>query len=441
MGPLTYILLSIGIIGAALVLFFVLRKGPQPQGRSRPAEIREATRRLAQNPRDAAALKVLAEAAFEAQDFTQALACYQALLPLCAAHPLLNEFEVNLRYAQSAFNVKKYTEAYKAFLLARTLNQGNFEVNYNLGVLEYGRKNYPKAATYLRQAAAAQPDHAPTQKHLGYSLFQMQLHKEAATALRKALEQEPEDKGARFALGRACFSLNANEAALGVFTHLRADPQYGPQSALYAGTIHMNTKQNAAALEDFAIGLRHANVPAAIALELRYRLAAVHIRGGSIQEALTQWKEIAAVQPDYKDVEQLAAKYREVHSSRHLQSFLLAASPEFLALCRKLASRYYTAGTGKLLSIVLQRAGYADILAQVRTPQWEDLALFRFLRTSGSVGELMLRDFHARLKEVRAGRGVCVSAGSYSEQARAYVAARKIDLVEKDGLTKLFRRI
>jgi len=57
------------------------------------------------------------------------------------------------------------------------------------------------------------------------------------------------------------------------------------------------------------------------------------------------------------------------------------------------------------------------------------------------VGELMLRDFHARLKEVRAGRGVCLTAGSFSEQAAAFVEARMIDLVEKEGLVRLFRRI
>ena len=53
----------------------------------------------------------------------------------------------------------------------------------------------------------------------------------------------------------------------------------------------------------------------------------------------------------------------------------------------------------------------------------------------------MLRDFHARLKELRAGRGVCLAAGSFSKQAAAFVEARLIDLVEKEGLLKLFRHI
>jgi restriction endonuclease Mrr len=53
----------------------------------------------------------------------------------------------------------------------------------------------------------------------------------------------------------------------------------------------------------------------------------------------------------------------------------------------------------------------------------------------------MLRDFYVRLKEVRAGRGVCLTAGSFSEQAAAFVQARMIDLVEKEGLVKLFRRV
>jgi hypothetical protein len=178
-----------------------------------------------------------------------------------------------------------------------------------------------------------------------------------------------------------------------------------------------------------------------VTLELKYRKAAVHAREGDIPAALALWKEILAVQADYRDVQDLSARYQEVHSSRHLQDYLLASSADFLSLCRKVAVKYYPGGAAKLLSIGLQRAEYADLLAQVRTPQWEELVLFRFLRTDGSVGELMLRDFYARLKEVRAGRGVCLAAGGFSEQAAAFVEARMIDLVEKEGLVKLFRRI
>ena len=62
--------------------------------------------------------------------------------------------------------------------------------------------------------------------------------------------------------------------------------------------------------------------------------------------------------------------------------------------------------------------------------------MFRFIRTSSPVGELFLRDMQTRLKDVRAGRGFCVTAGSFTQTAKQFVEARLIDLVEKDALLK-----
>jgi tetratricopeptide (TPR) repeat protein len=440
MSAWLYILIAAAALGLAMFAWLRLR-GAKAGNRQRLAEVREANRRLVQNPRDAEALHVLASAAFEEQDYPRAFQHYQTLLPLVAAHPLLNAFEVTLRYAQAARNSGKLEEAYEGFLLAHSRSEDSFEASYNLGVLEYGRKNYSQAIAHLRQAAALQPDHALTLKYLGHGLFQAKLYKEAAAALRRSLDLEPEDKGAQFALARAYYSLNSSEPALALFSHLRTDPQFGAQASLFAGTIRMNTKRNAQALEDFAVGLRHEQVPVPVVLELKYRKAGVHAQEGDISAALALWKQIAAAQANYRDVQNLLVQYQEVHSSGHLRSFLLASSAEFLGLCRKVAARYYPGGAVKLLAIELQRAEYADLQAHVRTAQWEEPVLFRFQRTGGSVGELMLRDFSERMKEVRAGRGVFLTAGDFSEQARAFVQARMIDLVEKEGLVKLFRRI
>ena len=52
-----------------------------------------------------------------------------------------------------------------------------------------------------------------------------------------------------------------------------------------------------------------------------------------------------------------------------------------------------------------------------------------------------MRDLYARIKDVHAGRGFCVSAGTYTEEAMEFVEARLIDLIDKDELEKLFKRI
>ena len=88
------------------------------------------------------------------------------------------------------------------------------------------------------------------------------------------------------------------------------------------------------------------------------------------------------------------------------------------------------------MDVNVQKNDYADILCEVSTSKWEDIILFRFLRTNAQVGELFLREMHQRIKEVRAGRGFCITAGTYTQTAKQFVEARLIDLVEKDGLLK-----
>jgi restriction endonuclease Mrr len=67
--------------------------------------------------------------------------------------------------------------------------------------------------------------------------------------------------------------------------------------------------------------------------------------------------------------------------------------------------------------------------------------MFRFIRTQGAVGELIVRDFHAHLKEVKAGKGICITVGSFTEEAKRYTEARLIDLIEKDRLQAILNTV
>jgi restriction endonuclease Mrr len=67
--------------------------------------------------------------------------------------------------------------------------------------------------------------------------------------------------------------------------------------------------------------------------------------------------------------------------------------------------------------------------------------MFRFIRTQGSIGELIIRDFHSHLKEVKAGKGVCITVGNYTEEAKRYTEARLIDLIEKERLMAMLNSL
>lgn len=446
-----FLLLPVLVVAVAFVLIFVIsalknkgggdKKGKKFQGKDVNAVIREANKRLSQNPKDPDALLALAEAHFQTQKYDKAMRSYSMLLELCATNKELDEFTITLRYAISAMKLQNFEEAYKSFMICKTMNSEHFEVNYNLGYLEFRKGSFEKAAALLSNARKSDPEHGPTLKYFGHALFKISKYKEAAGALRKALEIEPQDKETLFILGQVYHNLGQNEQALKVFTHLRPDPGLGPNAALYAGTIHIGASQFDKAILDFEIGLRHETMKPETALELRYRLAAAYAKKQDMGRAVKLLQEIQSQAPGYRDVPALIGRYGELNSNRHLQTYLMAPTNDFVTLCRKLTNTFFPDAKIQITDISVNKNEHADILAEVSTRKWEDVVLFRYVRSNSQVGELVLRDLYARIKETRAGRGFCMAAGEFTEGAKQFVEARLIDLVEKDGLMKKMKEV
>ncbi|GAB4365477.1 MAG: tetratricopeptide repeat protein [Spirochaetales bacterium] len=433
--------ITVLLIGVTVIAILSLRKVTTTKGtkksKDRNTILKEANKRLAQNPKDSEALLMLGELYYNEEAWDKAMHTYELLLDLCGLDMNLNEYEISVRYAISALKSREYEKAYKGFLLARTKDMESFEVNFHLGMLESRRKNYEKAVPLLKHALAKQPDHLETLKYLGYALYKTGKPKEALPYLRKVFEQQPDDKETLYAMGQCYYELGANDQAIRVFSHLRADPTYGPRAALLGGMTNLRIRQLDRAIMDFEIGLRHKEIQNEVLLELKYRLASAYAQKQELGKALNLLMEIYSVQPSYRDVESLILRFRELNSNKNLQTYLIAPSADFITLCRKIVMNYIPHSQVKILNISVQKNEYADILTEVETPKWQDTIMYRFIRTTGVVGELMVRDFHARIKEAKAGRGYCFTAGEFSEEAQRFVEARLIDLVDKQGLNKI----
>ncbi|TVQ38774.1 MAG: hypothetical protein EA384_08475 [Spirochaetaceae bacterium] len=431
------------LTGLALVL---VRGKPRSAGgkrrhrRDRESVVRAATRALSQNPRDPEALRALADLYYDEQAWDKAFKSYAALLELSAANPELDAFFINLRHGLCALQLEQYDTAYKSLLFARSLNGDGFDLNYSLGYLEFLRRNFEKAISYLRAAREDKPEHIGTNRYLAQALYKIKKYNDAIGLLRVVTELQPEDTESRFVLARAYFELGQEEQAGRVFSDLRTDPDVGPRSALFCGTIRLKHKQYEQALTDFELGLSHQGIEPDVAIELRYRLAGACSRVQKIGAALALLEQVHEERPGYKDTAAQLERMRELHSNRNLQVFLGGGSSEFLGLCRKVVNGFFPQAQVKITDISMTRNEYADVLAEIETSTWLNLILFRFIRSSGQTGELMLRDFHARLKELKAGRGFCMTAGHFSDVARQFVEARVMDLVEKEQLVRILNK-
>jgi tetratricopeptide (TPR) repeat protein len=431
------------VVGIFLVMMIKSRSaggGGGGRSKGRDAIIKTATKRLAQNPHDVDALNSLGDLYFREEGWEQAYKNYGTLLELGGGQGI-DEFEVNFRYAIAAQKLGRADEAYKGFNAARAIKQDNFEVNYNLGVLEFQRKNYERAIQILNQVKLQDPEHTPTLRTLGHSYFRLKKNKEAMTYIRKAIDLAPDDKESLYTLAECYYEANQVDQAQRIFAHLRGDPVMGAEACLISGTINADARQYEKAIQDFSLGLKHENIKPEARTELRYRLAGCYLKQNDIGKALGYLREIQAENPNYKDVTPLIGRYQELNANKNLQIFLMAPSGDFVALCRKIVISYYQRAKVKITNISVSKNEWADILAEVDTPKWSDVIMFRFIRTQGSIGELIVRDFHSHLKEVKAGKGICITVGNFTEEAKRYTEARLIDLIEKDRLSAMLNTV
>jgi tetratricopeptide (TPR) repeat protein len=441
----------IGVVALVIIVsIFILVMGRAHSGHgggrrkgNREAIIKDATKRLSVNPNDPDALFDLATAYFEEGSWDKAMKTYETLADYMAVNNIQNidKFEVYLRYGLSARKLNMLEQAYKGFSTARSYRQDNFEVNYELGAIEFDRKNYEKAVQLLQQARTQDPESPAVLRYLGHALFRLKKPKEAMSFIRKAIDLAPDDKESLYTLAECYHEANQTEQALRIFNHLRADPVMGPNSCLIAGTIRLETRQYEAAIQDFEIGMRHQNIKADILVELRYKLATTYIKMNEIGKAIPLLKQLQSENNSYKDVNVLLGKYLELNANRNLQVFLMSSSADFVALCRRIVTTYFPKAKVKITNISVNKSEWADITAEIDTPKWSDLIMFRFIRTQGSIGELIVRDFHSHLKEVKAGKGVCITVGNFTEEAKRYTEARLIDLIEKDRLQAILNSL
>jgi len=433
------------IVGIALIVFLFItflnrtKGGGSKTTKGRDAILRSTKKRLDQNPRDPQALSELGDLYYREETWDQAYKTYQTLADLGNQAP--SEFEANLRWGMSAMKLGLTDDAFKGLYVAKSMNPNSFEASYNLGVLEFQKKNYEKAIQLLNQARIQDPDNAACLRTLGHAYFRIKKNKEAMTYIRKAIDLAPDDKESLFTLAECYYEANQTEQALRVFTHLRGDPAMGASACLTCGIINSEVRQIDKAIQDFELGLRHENIKPDVKVELRYRLAQCYIKNSDIAKALPLLRSIMAENPTYKDTAALIGKYQELNANKNLQIFLMAPSGDFVALCRKIVIGYFPKAKIKISNISVNKNEWADILAEVDTPKWSDVIMFRFIRTQGSIGELIVRDFHSHLKEVKAGKGICVTVGVFSEEARRYTEARLIDLIEKDKLSAILNTV
>ena len=402
--------------------------------------IKEAEKKLTHDPHNVNALEFLGDISYNNKDWEKTWNIYKTLYDISAAHKEIDVGKTSLRMGIAAFYLKKQNEAVNALIIAVKRIPDSFEGLYYLGRALFEVGTYDKAAFCFKKAKILKPENNELNQYIGLSLFKLQKYRECIPFLKKVLEEKSENKEILFDIAVAMAEIGINERAVKIFMHLRPDPVYGAQSCVEAGKIHERNRDYLSAVQDYEIGMKLQNVPEQTMLTIKYRCANSYIQMKEISKALALFKQIQMVKTGYKDVDALVVRYNELNQNKNLQTYLMAGTSDFIALCRRFVSTYHKDCFVKIEDVqVISQS--AELVCTVESSKWSTKELFRFYRTQTVIGDIFIREFHTKIRDLKCDNGVCITMGSFSDSSHKYCEGRPIDLIEKDELCKILKKI
>ncbi len=439
------------IVAAVLVVVIILVRGTKRktldqdvsqriQKKGKSAILKEIEKKLAHDPHNVNALETIGDIYYSEKNWEKVWNVYKTLFDISTAHVEINVAKCTLRMGIAAFYLQKMEDAIASLMTSLKKDPENFDCNFYLGQALYNAGTYDKAIYCLKKARIIQPENIEVNALLGQCLFKAQKFRDCLPFLKRVLDERPDNKEVLYDMAVAMSEVGMGDKAIKVFMHLRPDPQFGAQSCLEAGKMHERNKNFQEAVKDYEIALKLQNVPDQIMLQIKYRLGNTWIQLNDISKALIYLKQVQAIKSGYKDTDQLVARYSELNQNKNLQIYLMSGTSDFVALCRKFIATYYKDSFVKVEDVQVSSES-VEIVCAIENPKWESKQLFRFYRTQNVIGDIYIREFHGKIRDAKCDQGCCVSMGSFSESAHKYTEGRPIDLIEKDELVKILKKI
>jgi len=404
------------------------------------AVVKEYEKKLTHDPHNVEALSELGAVYYDDGNWEKVWSIYKTLFDLSSAHTEIDVAEVTRKWGIAGYYLNKHDEAINSLMFSVKKQPDSFETNFFLGSALMAKQVYDKAAYCFKKCRLISPENNDVNKQLGMCLFKSQKYRDSLPYLKRALDVEPENKELLFNMAVSMTEAGLGDKALKIFVHLRPDPVFGAQSCLEAGKMHERTKDFQSAITDYEIANKLENVPEQLGLQIKYRCANSYIAANNIPKGLVLLKQIQSMHPGYKDVDSLVSRYQELNQNQNLQVYLLSGTSDFVALCRKFITVFFKDAFVKIEDVSVASESI-EIICDVESNKWEAKNLFRFYRNQNTIGDIFVREFHAKMRDAKCDNGYCVTMGAFSESAHKYTEGRPIDLIEKDALCAALKKI
>lgn len=423
------------------LLFLHPKKAFPPASASVPSRIQKVLNQLTRRPNDPNRLRTLALLYLSNKEPAQALPLLKRLRQLSETNRLINRNEVQKYYAIALARTGAVDAAYPLLKESFFLHPHDFEVVLTLGITEYRKQLFESSHDRLLALYASHPDNTEIPKYLALNLFRLRKFKAAVLYFELLIQRSLPDSETLFTYALTCYSMHRTAPALEFFERTRPFPEWATQSLFYIAKIHRELKHDLLAVKYFTDLLSENNLPPDWFCYAHYTIATSLLHQKQISEAFEHLKSIEAVKPNYKDIPFLIEQYAPLADNANLGGYLLASTKEFADICRQICFHLFPNADFNILELSLTGGQYLDLYTEMITQKWQGFLLFRFIRGVGAISDFILREAYAKMKELKAYKCYCFTAGVFSDDSRQFTEGRPIELYEKNALRSILKEM
>ncbi len=332
-------------------------------------------------------------------------------------------------------------EALKEYLLLIKQQPAEAEHYLKAGNLFETRNKSVKAMQYYRKALQLNPRLSQAHFKIGYLLYRSKKHLEARDEFEKTLKFEPTNYAAHFYLAKILKDGHEYIPALLSFEKATRDQTFKIRALVERGACYMQMKNFDKAIVELERAIKLSkNESSQEMLYARYFLALCHEKEREIEKAIEQWEAIYSKKPGFRDVAEKLSQYQELRTDDKIKDFLTSTDAEFQEICKAVTLSLKLSPN----DISLIRNG-CQIIAVEDSSKWRGTRkmpkLMWFLRVPDIIGESTVRSLHEKMKTISVTRGILIVSSTFSRTALKYAESRPIDLVNKDKLQDILKKV
>jgi tetratricopeptide (TPR) repeat protein len=351
--------------------------------------------------------------------------------------PPLNEAEIHERIAMINLKTGILEKAAQEFRIVTALDKKNVNAFYHLGIIERDSGEVQQAITTLGKAVQVDDTFLQAHMELGKLNYNLNYLDRAKKCFRKALLLDASFTEARFRYALTLEKMRNFKDSIEEFEAALEDAEYTFDCYVHLGNIYMELSNTIEAFEHFEKALQTGTQETEKLADLKYNYANYLVSSGELNKALTLWKEVQALIPEYKDTVQKIEIYGEVGRSEYLTRLLTSTKQDFLtaglSLCKVLRVRTESHKFGK--------ENFVEFKGSMRQGREDADVIIHFARWTTQVGELPVRELLERMNEENAAKGFFITTSTFSAKALKHAKVRPITLIDRIQLEELLAKV